>query len=268
MNSPAERAARPFEASADCYDLLNRGKDYAAEADYVAKLIHHHAPGATRILELGCGTGAHAEHLARDGFSVHGVDCSGEMVQRAHARRAALPAAVAARLGFSVGDVRSVRCERGFDVVLSLFHVMSYQTAPEDLAAAYETAAAHLGPGGVFVFDHWYGPAVLTQRPEVRVRRVEDARLAVTRIAEPVMHWQRNVCDVRYEYVVQRRADGALHRFEETHPMRYFFDPELRLVEGVRWTTAAAWAWGTERPPTAADWAAVRVLVRQGPAAG
>ena len=51
-----------FDTYARYYDLLYRDKDYAGEAAYVASHIRQHAPEAARILELGCGTGAHAEH--------------------------------------------------------------------------------------------------------------------------------------------------------------------------------------------------------------
>ena len=44
--------------------------------------------------------------------------------------------------------------------------------------------------------------------------------------------------------------------------MRYFFEPELRLVEGGRWHSPTALAWLSDRLPTADDWAAVRVLVK------
>nr|MBA2706707.1 SAM-dependent methyltransferase [Gemmatimonadaceae bacterium] len=46
------------------YDLLYRDKDYAAESAYVASLLAVHAPGARSILEIGCGTGAHAAELS------------------------------------------------------------------------------------------------------------------------------------------------------------------------------------------------------------
>jgi methylase of polypeptide subunit release factors len=63
-----------FGAYARYYDLLYRDKDYAAEAQYVHRLIQSHALGARSILELGCGTGAHAVLLAGEGYRIHGVD--------------------------------------------------------------------------------------------------------------------------------------------------------------------------------------------------
>ena len=80
-----------FDSYARYYDLLYHDKDYAAESAYVASHLKRHSPRAARILELGCGTGAHAEHLARLGYAVHGVDQSETMLARAAARRKVVP---------------------------------------------------------------------------------------------------------------------------------------------------------------------------------
>lgn len=260
-----------FELYTRYYDLLYGDKDYAAEAAYVAGFVRARVPNARRILELGCGTGGHAGHLARMGFEVHGIDLSDGMLARAAARQAELPAEVAARLSFALGDARSVRVGRSggsgpsgarFDAVISLFHVMSYQTANDDLAAAYDTAAAHLAPGGCFVYDYWYGPAVLSQQPSTRVRRLADDTIRVTRIAEPVLHAGRNVCDVNYTLFIEPAGGGAIERFEETHPMRFLFTPELALIEGTRWRDAEDRGWMGARAPGFDTWAALRAVTK------
>lgn len=218
-----------FNAYARYYDLLYRDKDYTGEAAYVASHIREHAPQARRILELGCGTGAHAEHLARMGFSVHGVDLSEAMLARADVRKSGLPAEVAARLSFGLGDIRTVRTEETYDAVISLFHVMSYQTSNADLNAAFTTAAAHLRTNGIFVFDFWYGPAVLSQLPEVRVKRLENAENRVTRIAEPIFKPNDNCVEVGYDIWIENKDSGTYDHIQEKHLMRYLFSPELDM---------------------------------------
>lgn len=252
-----------FDVYAAYYDLLYAEKDYAAEAGYVASLLRARASGVSRILELGCGTGAHAEHLARMGFTVHGVDLSPEMLTRANLRRASLAADVGRRLSFAQGDVRDVRVDGQFDAVISLFHVFSYQTSNEALDATLATAAAHLKPGGLLCFDYWYGPAVLTQRPSVRVRRMEDTRAKVLRIAEPDLNTALNRVVVNYSVSVEERAGGAVHNFTESHPMRYFFLPEIEKFAQTAFAHPRHFAWMRDDSPTEQDWAAVSVLERR-----
>lgn len=226
-----------FDLYAACYDLLYRDKDYPVEAAYVAALVREQTPGAVTVLELGCGTGGHAAELVKLGFEVHGIDLSARMVAQAHRR--AIPGAF-----FEEGDVRAHRAGRTFDAVMSLFHVMSYQTAQEDLAGAFGTARAHLVRGGAFVFDCWYGPAVLSDRPRAVVREVADDRVAVRRVTTPVMCVNDNVVEVNFDVQIDSRADGRSECVSEVHRMRYLFLPELRallaengfaLVKSQRW---------------------------------
>lgn len=251
-----------FDTYARYYDLLYQDKDYAAEAEYVASHIRSRAPQAERILELGCGTGAHAEHLARLGYTIHGVDMSEEMLARAEARKGALPTDVAARLSFGCGDVRTVRTGETYDVVISLFHVMSYQTTNADLVGAFETAATHLSAGGLFLYDFWYGPAVLTQRPDVRVKRLEDEEIKVTRIAEPAMHVNANVVDVNYTVFIEVKSTGQVEQESETHKMRYLFLPEMSGYWRNGFEACECLGWMTEIAPNQQTWAVMQVLKR------
>ena len=251
-----------FDTYARYYDLLYRDKDYIAEAEYVATHIRGSAPQAECILELGCGTGAHAEHLARMGYTVHGVDMSEEMLSRAEKRKAALPVDVAARLSFGYGDVRYLRTDQTYDVVISLFHVMSYQTTNVDLVAMFETAATHLSPGGLFLFDFWYGPAVLTQKPEVRVKRLEDEEIKVMRIAEPVMQVNQNLVDVNYTVFIDVKSTGKLEQVRETHRMRYFSLPELQCCWQSIFQDCGALGWMADSAPDMTTWACFQKLQR------
>jgi SAM-dependent methyltransferase len=220
-----------FHEYAQYYDLLYKDKDYAGEADYIHRLIERHHPGAKTLLELGSGTGKHAVLLAERGYRIHGVERSETMLARSaklvterkpYKMRCDLPV-------FSQGDIRTARVDQIFNVVISLFHVISYQTSNEDLLAAFATARQHLAAGGLFIFDVWYGPAVLTDRPAVRVKRMADDQIEVTRLAEPVLHASRNVVEVNYDVRIRDKATGKVSEHCETHPMRYLFTPELEI---------------------------------------
>lgn len=214
-----------FKDLSRVYDALYRDKDYGAETRYVDALIRKHRPGARTVLDIGCGTGKHALALMSHGYQVTGVDRSAEMIAIAQQAAAGAPGA-----SFAVGDATTARLGRRFDVVTLLFHVMSYLTSNADLRAAAETIAAHLSDDSLFLFDFWHGPGVFQDPPTDRVKRGETGELKVER--RTTSHWAipDNRIDVRFEFEVTEKRDGSLRRFEEVHPMRYFFQPELRLV--------------------------------------
>ena len=157
-----------FKSYAEYYDLLYNDKDYQQETDYLVSLIDNYQPRAKSILEMGCGTGMHAELIAKRGFKVRGIDQSIEMITKAKKRSISPNLFSEHQLDFSVGDIRSYQSKKRYDVVLSLFHVMSYQVTDDDLLAALSTAKQHLVPNGILIFDCWYGPAVLADRPSIR----------------------------------------------------------------------------------------------------
>jgi SAM-dependent methyltransferase len=235
-----------FDSYARYYDLLYRDKEYEKEASFVASLLTAHQPSARSLLELGCGTGRHALLLAQSGYEVTAIDRSEEMLSTARKR-----SSHCSGVSFVAGDIRSISLGTTFDACISLFHVMSYLTDNNSLSAAFRTAANHIVPGGIFIFDCWYGPGVLADPPCVRVKRLEDDSIAVTRIAEPVMHRHDNLVEVNYEVLIREKASGNCQKIQETHVMRYLFAPEVvKFAEdaGMIVEKTCEWMTGEELP--------------------
>lgn len=247
------------------YDLLYVDKDYASESAYILSLISAHSRvPATSLLDLGCGTGIHALMLnAEGGLNVCGIDLSEIMLERARAHAAAR-AVMEDRVSFHKGNACNFRIDRKFDVVTSLFHVVSYQTTEQRLNAQFATASTHLQKGGLFIFDFWYGPAVLSQGPTVRIKRLSNEFIAVTRLAEPVIRDAENVVDVNYSLLVHDRATGLTTEFRETHEMRYLFLPEVDLLLSTHgFVRERAEEWMTAKRPSLDSWGVCVVARKQ-----
>jgi SAM-dependent methyltransferase len=161
---------------------------------------------------------------------VTGIDASPAMIRSAKHRVASILPHLASRLDFRVDDIRSSRVEcdaeteartsTAFDVVVSLFHVMSFLTTDMDLQRGLRTAREHLRAGGIFMFDAWYGPGVLKDPPALRVKRVEDEELAVTRLSEPRWIPRENVVHADFTFFVREKATGSVEEIKETCSMR------------------------------------------------
>jgi SAM-dependent methyltransferase len=239
------------------YDLLYHDKDYGAEADYVARIVRRAAPQARTVLEFGSGSGRHGRLLNARGYQVYGVERSEAMVYLA--RQATGAAGVAFEC--TQGDIRTVDVGRSFDAVLSLFHVVSYQTTNVDVLQTFASASRHLPLGGIFFFDVWHGPAVLTQRPSVRVKRVESDTLRLVRIAEPELDTNAGVVTVRYNIHAETKADGRWTTFNEEHRMRYFFATEIDLLaRATGFVVERSEEFLTGRPPSEQTWGVAYLL--------
>jgi SAM-dependent methyltransferase len=241
------------------YDLLYQDKDYIGEVEYIDGLIKTHKGEALTLLDLGCGTGKHAELLCDSGYHVHGIDLSTDMLEIAEKRRSGKEN----RLSFSHSNIQNLALNQKFDVVMSLFHVMSYQNSNQELVKAFQVAKDHLVGDGVFIFDFWYGPAVLTDLPTTRVKRLENEWIKVTRLAEPVIHAQENIVDVQYNIFIKNKETQSVVEKNELHSMRYFFDTELELIcDKVGFEVLNKYEWMSQNTPNFNSWNVVWILRR------
>jgi len=232
---------------AQFYDMLYKDKDYESESNYIISLIKKYNPEAKSILDLGCGTGRHAELFSNKGFIVLGVDQSKYMLNEAMNRKNN-------NLDFIEGDVRFLKLDKKFDVVTALFHVLSYQITNKDVESLIRTAYNHLNKNGLFIFDFWYGPAVIIQKPEVRIKELENDNVKFIRVAKPMIDFSRNVVEVCYKIFVVDKKNKTFLEHEEIHPMRFFFDPELELfIENIGFKLESKFSWLRFEKPSEND---------------
>lgn len=209
-----------FGEYASLYDAMYQDKDYMSEARMVDGLLKKYGNNVKSVLVFGCGTGKHDRCLRQLGYEIHGIDMSEEMIREA--KRAS------SDIGYEVGDIRNYKTEMKYDAVVSLFHVMSYQNTNEDIKNALISAHGGLKDGGVILFDVWYGPGVLTDRPSNRIKEVKFGDRNLKRTATPIMHPNENIVDVRYDFLLSDSDGNEIDSFTEEHHMRYYFKPEMK----------------------------------------
>ncbi|HEY5977127.1 MAG TPA: class I SAM-dependent methyltransferase [Solirubrobacterales bacterium] len=100
--------------------------------------------GRGPLLDLGCGTGRVALHLARRGHDVHGLDVDLELVEalRRRSQEAGLSVETTA------ADARDFKLDREFATVLAPMQLIQLFEGPEQRVACMRCAREHLRPGG------------------------------------------------------------------------------------------------------------------------
>lgn len=207
------------------YDLLYQDKDYYAEVDYIDQLINQQNSNAKTLLNMGCGTGKHDFLLLKKGYEIVGFDISKKMINEANLAKD--KSQYKKSINFTEGDIQKFRMKTKFDVVTSLFHVMSYQTTNDALDKSFQTAKYHMKENGIFIFDCWNGPGVITEKPEKRTKEMSNSNYKIIRHAHPKIYPNKNFVDVNYDAKLYNNNGELLENIKETHSMRYLFKTEV-----------------------------------------
>ncbi|MBF0362951.1 MAG: class I SAM-dependent methyltransferase [Oligoflexia bacterium] len=260
-----------FKEYAYYYNLLYREKDYANEAKYIKGLIDKYSPckRVEHLLNLGCGSGNHDFELSKLGFKITGVDASKSMIECALNKQKSDPLFLE-NIRFKLADICSFSFSNmeltntSFDSVISLFHVSNYFTSNSQLLTFFRQAYRALKEGGIFIFDSWYGPAVLNQQPEARIKRVEDNNNVIWRMTTPELKVNENVVDVNYTLIIKDKLSKQINELKELHKMRYLFLPEIEnYLDEVGFKLLSAHEFSTERDLNINTWNSCFVCIKE-----
>ncbi|MEU3568251.1 class I SAM-dependent methyltransferase [Kitasatospora sp. NPDC036755] len=200
---------------AEVYELVyrSRGKDWAAEAAAITRLIRERLPGADSLLDVACGTGAHLETFAGRFGHTEGLELAPAMLERATRRLPGVP--------LHRGDMRAFDLGRRFDAVVCLFTAIGYLPDLAGLRAAVAAMARHLRPGGVLVVEPWWFPERFLDG-YVAGDLASDERRTVARISHSTRHGRTTRMEVRF---VVGEADG-IREFTEIDLLTLFTQEE------------------------------------------
>lgn len=110
------------------------------------RMFSLYLPGSpASILDIGCGTGRDLDLLSSICLDCWGVDHLPEMIESAKAQRP--------HLHLRVGNMRSVRLGRSFDVIICMGSGLMYARSNEDVERVLETFAAHAHTGTLLILD-------------------------------------------------------------------------------------------------------------------
>ena len=235
------------------YDLLNEGKPYKEEVDFVLNLYETFIKSGelpTNVLDLGCGSGMHLSNFPSS-VKKTGVDLSESMLEVANKRN--LPNASYVKT--NIGDFKS---DEPIDLIYSLFHVMSYQTTESDLGRAFTTMHNSLANNGLAIFDFWHRTAWDNDPPVTRMTSQKNSTVEVKRVSSPVLDHLTGLVSIYMDLFVHESGmdEETYVHFSEHHDMRSYTLQELSLaakLAGLDVVGCGPWM-TTSRQLISSDW--------------
>jgi SAM-dependent methyltransferase len=207
-----------FDLYGKYYNILYENKNYKQESIYICKLIKKYT-SKKNILEFGSGTGSHAHFFCKKKYKVHGIEKSKNMIINCRKING---------FTYEKGDICKIKLKKKYDIVLSLFHVFSYQVSNANINKFFKNANLHLNPGGLLGFDYWFTPAIKFQKPEIRIRQIKKNNLKLTKIAEPSQDYSKKIVNIKYTLGIENLINGKdTGVIRENHTMRHFSLSEI-----------------------------------------
>ncbi len=219
-----------YDSLADIYEL--QYANYRDDIAFYARLAER--LGATRILELGAGTGRVSVPLARRGFEITALEPSAKMLENARA----FATRENVSINFIHGDAKKFRLEQTFSLITAPFNMLMHLYTLPEQDAALECITNHLEDGGVFAFDlyqpHFGLEGVLRFEGET-YHLPDGSRLDI--FLQQQIDKTMQICTTTY-YADTIKPDKTLQREILTLTQRYFTRFELE-----RWLSAFRLEW-------------------------
>ncbi|MEA2639373.1 MAG: hypothetical protein QOF51_767 [Chloroflexota bacterium] len=186
------------------------------ETDRAIRLLALNA--GDRVLDVACGFGRHAVHLARRGLRVVGLDLNAYLLGLAQERATQADA----RVAFVRGDMQLLPFADVFDGAVCLGGSFGqFESEDEDLALLRETAQA-LRPGGKFLLDVANRDGILSRFIGKDWDQLEDGTVVLRE-----RRWDSLRGRVEGKDVVVG-PDGRRREYE--HSMRLYGAPEIHSM--------------------------------------
>jgi ubiquinone/menaquinone biosynthesis C-methylase UbiE len=136
-----------FENYGMKYDNENFAQGTIGECDFIEKEIKKNK--ATKILDIGCGTGRHSIELSRRGYSIVGIDLSDSLLKRAKEKASEQNLQIV----FQKHDARNLPFLDEFDLVIMLCEgAFPLMETDEMNFQILQNAAKALKPKGKLIF--------------------------------------------------------------------------------------------------------------------
>ena len=203
-----------FTKTAEYYDALYHFKDYKAACGQLHGFIQQQHPGASSLLDVGCGTGKHLEYL-QENYTAEGLDLDAGLLGIARARCPGLK--------FHEANMISFDLESSFDVVVCLFSSIGYVGTVENLNSTLQALAKHLNPGGLLVIEPWVFPEKYWV-DKLTANYTDTADLKIAWMYKSRLENRKSIFDIQY---LVGSSEG-ISSFSEEHVMGLWTDAEYR----------------------------------------
>lgn len=175
-----------------------------------------------RILELCCGTGRLTLPIAKDGYTISGVDFTSSMLEQAKVKASK----EGLEIEFIEADIRTLDLPEKYDLIFIPFNSIHHLYKNDDLFKAFNVVKKHLKEGGLFLLD-CFNPNIQfiveaeKEQKEIAEYTTKDGRKV---LIKQIMRYENKtqINRIAWHYYINGEFDSI-----QNLDMRLFFPQEL-----------------------------------------
>lgn len=198
------------------YDAIHHDKNYQTEINKLKDVIRNivDVEKLFRILDFGCGTGSHVKELSKNYATVAGYDPNYEMIQIARNK-----------CQNSNFYTSTVNLDNQFDLVISLFDVINYQTTSLTIRKFFDEISRLIKKDGHFIIQGWHKSGVSLDPPTNRqkvfkYKGKEFFRRVIVNFQEEIA-----ITNLKIEIIDQENKSKVL---SENHILKSYSQEEIK----------------------------------------
>jgi SAM-dependent methyltransferase len=182
------------------YHLLYSHRDEEEANQFMQNLLTKLVPEPhSKILDLACGKGRHAQFIASKGFDVIGIDLSENSIAEALQKSNA-------KLQFFEHDMRFPFRINYFDYVFNLFTSFGYFNNQRDEINTIKSIALNLKPRGLVVIDFFNAAKVIQMTAKCSEQKMIDGI---------EFEWKKSIINKSVIKEIDVKDAGIVHHYKE-----------------------------------------------------
>lgn len=203
-----------FEHS-EILEQLSKGR-FEREPLFLDKIFRKYGKVKT-VLDVGCGTGAHLNELAKMGYKRFGIDLSRSIINYARKK--------CPNIKFETKDMRKLNYKNRFDAIICLCTTFCYNLNNKDILLTLANFRKALKKDGILVIDV-FNPISFIEKIRYKRVRVETHQLGGLKFKEKlesrINENSQTLMDIRTTYLNNKKV-----KINRT-VLRMFFPQEMR----------------------------------------
>ncbi len=197
------------------YDLIYEDKSYEDECNRIKDFLRYKKK-IQNILELGCGTCGHSMILSKNGYNIHAIDQSDEMLEIASKK---IKKEKIFNIKLFKGNIENLKLTKfSYDVILLLFNVVGYL---KNIDNFFSSIKKFVKKDTLIIFDFWHDNGVHFEGPKKISKTFRKKNLELIKQSYGSVNKKQDCVEIIINTTLKKQKK-IISQSNESHFVKYY----------------------------------------------